>query len=389
MRKGKRHKVEEGIYKDSIGYATTVKVGRRQKEKRWPLDTDRKVMRSWRADERAKLLKTTDTQVRQSSDPRTITRSIVAYLKRRKGRESYKSDRSHLKAWLPFIGHLRRHEVTREAHAEPATVAWRTAGKSERTIRHRKRVLRELYQALDGADVDHPLKGLKLPKVPDTTPIPVPLRTIQRVAKSLLRGKTKEGYGSDPKKGRAWFLVYATCGQRPAQIARALETDVDLKARIWWVRPAKHGKPVPLPLSDDMVAAWTAFDAAKAWGGFDTSSFAKLLRRHGWPKGVRPYALRHTFAIDLLLEGVDLGDIQGFLGHKHIETTRKFYAPILLARLQKSVGKRRLNLEAVPAGASQSVPAAADQKRQKRPQKASSRKSIRTTKKGVSTRKRP
>jgi len=61
-------------------------------------------------------------------------------------------------------------------------------------------------------------------------------------------------------------------------------------------------------------------------------------------KGVRPNNLRHTFAIDHLFAGTPLGDVQGFLGHRQIETTRKFYAPILVARLRKSIGRRKLKL---------------------------------------------
>jgi integrase len=126
---------------------------------------------------------------------------------------------------------------------------------------------------------------------------------------------------------------------------RAEPGDVDLKRRIWFVRAAKGGHAIPLPLTQDMIRAWKAFIAADAWGTFDARSFSKTIRRHGWPKGIRPYNLRHTFAIDHLLAGTDIGDLQGLLGHRQIETTRKFYGPILLARLKKATGGRRLRLE--------------------------------------------
>lgn len=385
MARRARTRIEEGIFADVSGLASVVAVGNIQKEKRWPADTPRETLREWRATTRARLLKSSGGEQRQRSDPRSLARSIAAYLKRRKGRVGYKSDRSHLKAWIAKLGDRRRHQITKD-DCEAVIAIWRADELSEKTIQHRVRVLREMYQALDSKDIDHPLKGIALPKPVRAAPIPVSGEIIRTVATSLLRGKTARGYGSDPIKGRAWFLVYATCGQRPSQIGRAKPGDVDLERCVWFVRPAKGGDPIPLPLNDDMVFAWRTFIAANAWGGFDPSSFAKLLRRHGWPKGVRPYALRHTFAIDLLLSGADLGDIQGFLGHASIQTTRQFYAPILLARLQQTVMKRSLNLSPVPAT---SVPAKARTRRQNPRQIRTVPRRIRYTKKGVSTRKRP
>jgi len=175
------------------------------------------------------------------------------------------------------------------------------------------------------------------------------------VAASLKRGTTgQKRHGpkrtlalvhyAEPAKARARFLVRATTGQRPSQIMRAQPADVDVKRRIWFVRAGKGGHAIPLPLTRDMVRAWQAFASADAWGPFDTRSFSKTIRRHGWPKGVRPYSLRHTFAIDHLLAGTSIGDLQGLLGHAQIETTRKHYAPVLLALLKKTVGKRKLRL---------------------------------------------
>ncbi len=125
---------------------------------------------------------------------------------------------------------------------------------------------------------------------------------------------------------------------------RAQAADVDLVRKVWFVHAGKRGRAIPLPLNPDMVHAWKAFIKADAWGPFDTRSFSKTIRRHGWPAGTRPYALRHNFAIDLLLAGTDLGDVQGLLGHKHIETTRQFYAPILLARLRTASNRRKMKL---------------------------------------------
>ena len=353
----RRTRIAPGIYDDRWGRSATVKVGRVQREQRFAVDTLLETIKAWQVRTRADL--TEDREDTRAIDEPVPERGTFAHdlprrLKQIEGRASYKSDRSHLKAWLPYIGHLKRTTI-RPSHVRAAFSAWLTDGKSPRTIRHRRRVLRELYQGLDGAHARPPIKGVKVPTPDDPHPTPVPLATIQRVAESLKRGKRGEKrHGpkrtlaavqhAEPAKARARFLVRATTGQRPSQIMRAIPADVDLKRKIWFVRAGKGGHAIPLPLTADMVRAWKAFAAAKAWGQFDSRSFSKTLRRHGWPKGVRPYNLRHTFAIDHLLAGTSIGDLQGLLGHAQIETTRRHYAPVLLALLKKTVGRRKLKL---------------------------------------------
>jgi len=355
--RGTRTRIATGVYRDRYGVAATVKVGGVQREQRFPADERLDTIKAWQVRTRADLTEDRE-DTRSIDDPvperGTFASDLPRRLKQIEGRASYKSDRSHLQAWLPFIGKFPRTAI-RPSHVRAAFSAWLTAGRKPRTIRHRRRVLRELYQALDGAHARPPLKGVKVPTPADPHPTPVPLATIRHVAASLKKGKTgTKRHGpkrtlavvqhAQPEKARARFLVRATTGQRPSQIMRAKPADLDLKRRIWFVRAGKGGHAIPLPLTPDMVRAWKMFAAADAWGFFDSRSFSKTLRRHGWPTGVRPYSLRHTFAIDHLLAGTSLGDLQGLLGHAQIETTRKHYAPVLLALLRKTVGRRKLKL---------------------------------------------
>lgn len=342
-----RVRVATGIYRDRHGLAATVKVGRVQREQRFARDEPIEYLQAWQVRTRADLTEDRDDQRSIDApipDRGTFAHDLPRRLKQIEGRASFKSDRSHLRAWLPFVGPLKRTAI-RPAHVRAAFTAWLTAGKSARTIRHRRRVFRELYQGLDGAHAHPPIQGLKIPTPPAPHPTPVPHALMRQVAKSLKAGKRHaEGYGSDSVKGYARFLVRATTGQRPSQIMRAVRADIDLKRKIWFVHAGKGGLAVPLPLDRNMVDAWRAFIKADAWGTFDSRSFSKLLRRHGWPTGTRPYNLRHTFAIDHLLAGTSLGNLQGLLGHAQIETTRKHYAPVLLALLRKTVGRRKLKL---------------------------------------------
>ena len=50
-----RTKVEPGIFRDAAGLAAVVKVGGRQRERRFPYGTDLRVLRDWRRRTRAAL----------------------------------------------------------------------------------------------------------------------------------------------------------------------------------------------------------------------------------------------------------------------------------------------------------------------------------------------
>lgn len=336
--RGKRTRLEEGIYQDAYGLSATVKVAGVQREGRWPLDTDREILRRWRIQKRAEL--DTDRETRPKLPRGLLQVDGEQWIQRKAGMACFKSDRCHLRAWYPVLGKRSRTVIDREMVAT-VIASWRGAGVAPRTIRHRVRLLRECYQGIDGPKAKTPVDDIALGEMPRPEPTAVPVAVIRAVAKRL---KTAAASSPSVAKHYARFLVRATTGQRPVQIGRAVPADVNLRQKIWYVRTSKGGHPIPLPLNAGMLAAWRAFAKADAWGPFDTSTAAKVLHDHGWPKGTRPYDLRHTFAIDLLLSGADLGDVQGVLGHSQIQTTRSHYAPILTARLRSVTAKRRLTL---------------------------------------------
>jgi len=325
----KRTRVERCIYLDRWGYSVIATVRGQQVEKRFPLDTPRDVLRAHLLRARADLDAELQT-VGLASARGTLGKDVRTYLERRRGRKGFSADRSHLRAWLAVFERRTRRSLT--PHDIEKTLAqWRAEGVAVATIRHRVRVLRELYQALDGKDARHPLRSLALERPARPAPTPIPVALIESVAAKLAT--------LDPQE-HARFLIRALTGQRPAQIMRATPADIDTVRKVWYVRPAKGGTPTPFPMDAALEAAWHRFDAVQAWGPFDTSRHAKLLHAAGWPKDRRPYELRHTLAIDLLRARVPLDIIQALLGHASIETTRRFYAPIQAQTLASALALR-------------------------------------------------
>ena len=67
-------------------------------------------------------------------------------------------------------------------------------------------------------------------------------------------------------------------------------------------------------------------------------SIEKMIKKYtiqtGLPINTTPHVMRHTFATDLLSQGVDLRTIQEFLGHKSIAATQ-IYAHVTSKKLRE------------------------------------------------------
>lgn len=324
-----RQRVALGIYRDQYGYDVRAKAGGLARTKRFPPDTDLDsgVMQRWRAHTEAELLdRAADaTPIRRG----TLEEAVPRYLKQIAGRVSFKADRSHLAAWVTRYGTLQLTRITTE-HVNLAIAAWQLDGVADKTILHRCRVLRELFQTLHGKHAKHPILDAKLPKTPHPHPVEVPMATIRRVGERLKKLNLPQEY--------ARYQVLITTLQRAGQLMAAQPADVNLQKKTWIVRSAKNEPAHVVYLNADMLKAWRLFIVAHAWGWYDTTKHARLLRSCGWPAGIRPYNARHSGAMAALEAGADLGDVQGLLGHTQIETTRRYYGPLQAAR-QKRVSE--------------------------------------------------
>jgi hypothetical protein len=82
-----------------------------------------------------------------------------------------------------------------------------------------------------------------------------------------------------------------------------------------------------------------------------------VLARCGWPKGIRPYNLRHATALTIRKRGGELADVQDALGHADMATTRIYADKVderlqdVSARLEGRFGWTRRATQPAPEGA--------------------------------------
>ena len=127
---------------------------------------------------------------------------------------------------------------------------------------------------------------------------------------------------------------------------------LDSQNRIFLYR-AKTGEPVFVKIPHDVAEAlrnippgpkpnpryffWSGNGLPKSVVADWQRSFRKLFaianikRADGTKKRCYPHMFRDTFAVELLLAGVPMHEVQMYLGHKSIKTTEKHYAPFVKA----------------------------------------------------------
>lgn len=348
-RKGKRRRLERGIFEDDSGFAVVVQVHGARQELRFVPGTELETLQRQRDQLRVDLRDATPSAARGS-----LAHDAKRYLTQIAGRPGTAADRSHLLAWIDRLGPKPRARIT-AADVRLALAAWRTAGTwtggrgkrprrplktaaSEKTLQQRWRVLKHLYTTLDGPKAKTPCDDVPRPKPPAATPVGVHISTVQRVATALERRARRTPLRSRERQDYARFLMVTATAQRPAQLQRAIAEDFHLREQFWIVRGAKGGPTHAIHLNAEMRRAVKVFLAAGAIGPYNTDQLLDVARAHGWPKTIPLYNARHSVAIDAIEAGADLGDLQALLGHASIDTTRRFYGPILRLR-QKAFGK--------------------------------------------------
>lgn len=323
-------KLSTGIYRDVHGVRAVVAIAAGRKEKRFPKGTSIKEIKRWRNQMRVKLETLHPTKRAGAVKRGTFSSDVRRYLKTL-AISSWASRRSELRAWETRFGPLRRSRVT-ETHVAAAIKTWTDAEVPPKTIVNRLRALSAMYHALDGPKAWTPTDDVQRPKVPKRKPLRVPIDVMQAVERQLRTG--------DPKT-HARYMVLTATGARPVFLTRTKPEDVDLERRYWNIQAAKDGEPIELWLNNDMVAAWTAFIAADAWGAFNQQEYAKALRAAGWPKDIRPYNAKHSFGQALADLGISRETIGDWYGHSpHSDSTKVYTGSAKLRRVSEAIDGR-------------------------------------------------
>ncbi|MGH7160271.1 MAG: tyrosine-type recombinase/integrase [Acetobacteraceae bacterium] len=142
-------------------------------------------------------------------------------------------------------------------------------------------------------------------------------------------------------------------GARASELVQLRVEDVGLVERVVTIRHAKGGKRREVPIRRELVQLLRLHIGARRAGPLFASRqqgsgpmphvltrqrvgqiVRDVARAAGITKRVYPHLLRHTVATRLLALGMDITDLQRFLGHESIATTR-LYAETTAATLQR------------------------------------------------------
>lgn len=139
-------------------------------------------------------------------------------------------------------------------------------------------------------------------------------------------------------------------GLRPGEMCRLERANVILgddqpRLEVW---ATKTQTERVVPLNDDAARAFAELCEGRDGRLFAlrTTTYHEQLSRAAKiaglaPEKCRPYALRHSFATQLIRAGVDIVQVGQLMGHSNIQTTRR-YALADAARLRASVDLIRL-----------------------------------------------
>jgi integrase len=130
-------------------------------------------------------------------------------------------------------------------------------------------------------------------------------------------------------------------GLRACELVDLRWSDVDLPTGTLYVRRAKNGKATTHPLRGDELRALRKLQREQAPASpfiftsergspFSTAGFAKMIERAGSEAGfdfkAHPHMLRHACGYALANKGDDTRAIQGWLGHRSINSTAVYTA---------------------------------------------------------------
>jgi len=197
----------------------------------------------------------------------------------------------------------------------------------------------------------NPAAAIKPPKVTQQPTLPFEDGEIER---ALVAADQLATWGTFGPKLRAMILLLRNSGLR-IQDAACLER-ARLKGDKLFLYTQKTGTPVNCPLPPEAVRALGRLQNERPeyffWDGKSEREttvkswnrvFQKLFATCEPPVvGGHPHRFRDTFAISLLLKGVELSHVSILLGHSSVRVTERHYSPWVKARQEQLEADVRL-----------------------------------------------
>lgn len=156
---------------------------------------------------------------------------------------------------------------------------------------------------------------------------------------------------STQERDAVMLLCGAKLGLRVSEIAKLRVEDVDAECRTVTVVQGKGGKDRRVPVPPSFRGRLGSWIGGRSSGYLfpsprfpDRPLTTRAIRNvvtatgeaAGLRKRLRPHSLRHSYAVALLENKVNLYDIQQLLGHEKIETTAR-YLHVSVDRLRGAV----------------------------------------------------
>jgi site-specific recombinase XerD len=146
------------------------------------------------------------------------------------------------------------------------------------------------------------------------------------------------------KRDIAILMLLRHTGLRVGELCALRLADIDISERkgTVTVRSGKGNKYRVVPLNADVRRALGQYVAVRPrvpddhfflsqkGGGVQSQAVQRIVEKHARQAGledVTPHTLRHSFAKNLLDEGVDLVTVSALLGHERLETTAIYTQP--------------------------------------------------------------
>ena len=134
------------------------------------------------------------------------------------------------------------------------------------------------------------------------------------------------------------LLIAYNTGMRRGEILKLKWADIDFPGRLILVTDPKNSEPRQVTMNEECHETLRSLKL-RAQGehvisheGKPVKSFHTAFKAAVRRAGVQPFVfhdLRHTFASNLVMSGVDLPSIQELLGHKSISMTKRYSHPTL------------------------------------------------------------